>query len=81
MATITQLASGLGGAVGSELQPSHSRLLFVEFDGKLSALNFVPTTVSSGTKTLKGILLSRTHPETGEPHSLAHSIIGAGGAS
>ena len=56
MATITQLASGLGGAIGCDLQPSQHRLLFVEFGGKLSALNLVPTAsiVSSGTATLKG---------------------------
>jgi len=56
MTTVTQLATGLGGAIGCDLQPSQHRLLFVEFDGKLSALNLVPTTaiVSSGTTTLKG---------------------------
>jgi hypothetical protein len=58
MTTVTQLATGLGGAIGCDLQPSQHRLLFVEFDGKLSALNLVPTTaiVSSGTTTLKGTL-------------------------
>src|SRR6516162_2988725 len=56
MTTVTQLATGLGGAIGCDLQPSQHRLLFVEFSGKLSALNLVPTTaiVSSGTATLKG---------------------------
>src|SRR5260221_11025823 len=56
MATPTQLVTGLGGAIGSDLRRIHNQLVFVEFAGKLSRLNlFRPATiVSSGTKVLKG---------------------------
>src|SRR5947209_18863389 len=32
----TQLAGGLGGAIGSDLRRAHNQLIFVEFGGKLS---------------------------------------------
>jgi hypothetical protein len=52
----TQLLGGLAGAIGSQLRASHNQLIFVEFAGKLSALNlFRPATVVSfGTTILKG---------------------------
>jgi len=56
MPTVTQLASGLGGAIGSDFRPVQKQLVFVEFNGKLSRLNLFPTAtvVSSGTAVLKG---------------------------
>jgi hypothetical protein len=52
----TQLAGGLGGAIGSDLRRAHNQLIFVEFNGKLSCLNlFKPAVVvSSGITVLKG---------------------------
>ena len=44
----TQLAGGLGGAIGSDLRRAHNQLIFVEFGGKLSSLNlFKPAVVIS----------------------------------
>jgi len=56
MASSTQLVTGLGGAIGSDLRSAHNQLVFVEFAGKLSRLNlFRPATiVSTGTKVLHG---------------------------
>lgn len=50
------LATGLAGAVGSDLRRSHGQLLFVEYGGRLSRLNLFrsATVVSSGTAVLKG---------------------------
>ena len=39
MATITPIHSGLGGAIGCDYQVSRNRLVFVEYSGKLSAIN------------------------------------------
>ena len=54
--TPVQLLSGLGGAIGSDFRSAQNQLVFVEYSGKLSALNlFSPSTVvSSGSTTLKG---------------------------
>lgn len=56
MTTITNLASGLSGAIGSHFRIPQNQLLFVEYAGKLSTLDLVPgaTIVSSGSATLKG---------------------------
>lgn len=42
MTTTTQLASGLGGAIGSHFQQATNQLFFVEFDGKVSVLDLIP---------------------------------------
>jgi len=45
MPTITQLKTGLGGAIGCDYRIAQSQLIFVEFDtGKLSALTVAPAT-------------------------------------
>lgn len=51
-----QLVTGLGGAIGSDYRAAGNRLVFVEFSGKLSALNLIPsaTIVSQGTITIPG---------------------------
>ena len=57
MPTSTQLATGLGGAIGCDFRTAHNQLIFVEYSGKLSALNLFPssTIVAHGTGTvLKG---------------------------
>ncbi|MEJ8848500.1 hypothetical protein [Variovorax rhizosphaerae] len=56
MTTQTPLVSGLGGAIGSSFRSAQNQLVFVEFAGKLSRLNLLPsaTIVSSGTTILKG---------------------------
>src|SRR6185503_4795126 len=41
MATPIKLATGLGGAIGSDFVRSGNQLYFVEFNGKLSVLNLV----------------------------------------
>ena len=47
MPTSTQLASGLGGAIGCDFRTAQNQLVFVEYStGKLSALNlFPPSTI------------------------------------
>ena len=47
MPTSTQLASGLGGAIGCDFRTAQNQLVFVEYaTGKLSALNlFPPSTI------------------------------------
>ena len=61
MPTSTQLASGLGGAIGCDFRTVQNQLIFVEYStGKLSALNLFPpsTIVAQGTGTvLKGTFL------------------------
>jgi hypothetical protein len=57
MPTSTQLASGLGGAIGCDFRTTQNQLIFVEYNGKLSSLNLFPsaTIVAQGTGTvLKG---------------------------
>jgi hypothetical protein len=58
MSTATQLASGLGGAIGSDFRNAQQQLIFVEYaTGKLSALNLFPAAaiVAQSTNTvLKG---------------------------
>ena len=56
MATPTQLATGLAGAVGCDFRRTLNQLVFVEFGGKLSRLNLFrsATVVNSGTIVLKG---------------------------
>src|SRR5690242_303179 len=41
MASTKQLATGLGGAIGSDYQSSPHRLYFVEFNGKVSRLDLI----------------------------------------
>lgn len=55
MATPIKLASGLGGAIGSDYVQSKNQVYFVEFGGKLSVLDLVrqlDTIVFSGTATM-----------------------------
>jgi hypothetical protein len=57
MATPIQLATGLGGAIGSDFVQSRNQLYFVEFNGKVSVLDLVRPLagiVSQGTTILKG---------------------------
>jgi hypothetical protein len=56
MPTESQLVSGLGGAIGSALTASGDQLIFVEYAGKLSALDLFPssTIISSGIAVLMG---------------------------
>jgi hypothetical protein len=57
MTAFTQLASGLGGAIGCDYRRSSNQLFFVEFNGKVSVLDLVrplAATVSQGTTVLKG---------------------------
>ncbi|MEJ8825730.1 hypothetical protein WKW80_27490 [Variovorax humicola] len=56
MTTQIPLVSGLGGAIGSSFRSPQNQLVFVEFAGKLSRLNLLPsaTIVSKGTTVLKG---------------------------
>jgi DNA-binding beta-propeller fold protein YncE len=59
MSTVTQLASGLAGAIGSSFRATQNQLLFVEFGGKLSKLDLFPhaSVVSSGSTILKGTFI------------------------
>src|SRR5947209_13302501 len=52
----TQLAGGLGGAIGSDLRRAHNQLIFVEFGGTPSTANLFKTAVviSSGITVPKG---------------------------
>ncbi|MDM0115180.1 hypothetical protein QTI66_23725 [Variovorax sp. J22R133] len=56
MTTQTPLVSGLGGAIGCSFRSPQNQLVFVEYAGKLSRLNLLPsaTIVSQGTTVLKG---------------------------
>src|ERR1017187_3740315 len=56
MATPTQLATGLAGAIGCDFRRTLNQLVFVEYGGKLSRLNLFrsATVVNSGTAALKG---------------------------
>jgi len=57
MPTTTQLATGLGGAIGCDFRNAQQQLIFVEYSGKLSAINLFPaaTVVDNGVNTvLKG---------------------------
>ena len=57
MSTTTQLAAGLGGAIGSQYVRNTNQLFFVEFNGKVSVLDLVrpvAAIVSQGTAVLKG---------------------------
>lgn len=50
------LISGLGGAIGGDYRSSINRLFFVEFDGKVSRLDLIPSAsiIQSGTVTIPG---------------------------
>src|SRR5262245_1152340 len=56
MPTVTNLVTGLGGAIGCDLRRAQNQLLFVEYNGKLSRLDLfrTGTIVSSGTAVLHG---------------------------
>ena len=56
MATQTPLVSGLSGAIGCSFRSLQNQLVFVEYGGKLSRLDLLPTAavVSKGTTVLKG---------------------------
>jgi hypothetical protein len=56
MASLIQLVTGLGGAIGCDFRRAQNQLVFVEYSGKLSRLNLyrTGTVVSSGTAVLKG---------------------------
>jgi hypothetical protein len=58
MPTLTTLASGLSGAIGSHFNPGNNRLFLVEWGGKLSVYNFTRAVQSMAlngvTKTLHG---------------------------
>lgn len=56
MATRTQLLSGVGGAIGSDVRQTQKQLLFVEFNGRISRLNLHRTGIEilSSTTVLKG---------------------------
>lgn len=59
MAATIKLATGLGGAIGCDFRPKLDRLVFVEFNGKVSCLNLIPSAsiISSGTNTIPGTYL------------------------
>ena len=61
MATITTLATGLAGAIGSHYHGASNRLYFVEFGGRLSRYDFVraldATLLNNAARTLKGTWL------------------------
>ncbi|HLX59447.1 MAG TPA: FHA domain-containing serine/threonine-protein kinase, partial [Ktedonobacteraceae bacterium] len=57
--TVAPVASGLGGAIGSQYVASQDRLYFVEYNGNLSVLN----NVSSGTPTYQVLGTGYTQPE------------------
>jgi hypothetical protein len=69
MSTSIQLATGLGGAIGSDVRRTQNQLLFVEYAGRLSRLNLYRTAsiVFSATDTLKGtwVLDLETGVQTG----------------
>ena len=51
------LVTGLGGAIGSSFVTSRNRLVFVEYDGKISRYDLVSASaaiISSGTTVLAG---------------------------
>jgi hypothetical protein len=52
----TVLATGLGGAIGSDYRPLRNQAVFVEFGGNVSRINLLPAAAvkSSGTVTIKG---------------------------
>ena len=56
MSSAKALATGLGGAIGSDFRPAINQLVFVEFNGKLSRLNLFrsATVVHQATTVLKG---------------------------
>ena len=78
MSTATQLATGLAGAIGSDFRASQNQLIFVEYGGKLSALNLFSTAavVSSGTTLLKGTWLFDL--DTGVQSGIAATPISSG---
>jgi len=59
MSTVSQLATGLAGAIGSSFRATQNQLLFVEYGGKLSKLDLFPhaSVVSSGIAILKGTFI------------------------
>jgi hypothetical protein len=60
MSTTTTLATGLGGAIGSDFRVAQQQLVFTEYSGKLSALNLFPAATVVQSKTnfvLKGTFL------------------------
>ena len=59
MSTVTPLATGLSGAIGSSFRTVQNQLLCVEFGGKLSRLDLFPhaSVVSSGVTILKGTFI------------------------
>ena len=57
MATTKELASGLGGAIGSHYRNDTNQLFFVEYAGRISRLDLIrpaAAVVSSGTTVLRG---------------------------
>lgn len=74
------LATGLAGAIGSDYRPAGHHLLFVEYGGKVSRLNLIPSysIVSSGTATLPGTYLfdldAGTVSATGAPITPADDL-------
>ncbi|WP_420129100.1 hypothetical protein [Longimicrobium sp.] len=58
-AAAEELVTGLGGAIGSDYRAAGHQLVFVEFSGKLSRLNLIPSAsiVSQGTITIPGTWL------------------------
>jgi hypothetical protein len=58
-ASAEPLVTGLGGAIGSDYRAAGHQLVFVEFAGKLSRLNLIPsaTPLSQGTVTIPGTWL------------------------
>jgi hypothetical protein len=73
---VTELASGLGGAIGCDYRLSRNQLVFVEFSGKLSRLNLTPTTSirSSGTATIRGTWMFDFDAGVEGPHTPAHDV-------
>ena len=60
MPTTLQLATGLGGAIGCDFRLAQNQLVFVEYSGKLSAINLSPVSTivaQSASTVLKGTFL------------------------
>lgn len=73
MPNITELVTGLDGAIGSDYHREQNQLFFVEYDGTISRLDFIreqASIISSGQITLQGTyhldLDTGTHSSTGE---------------
>ncbi len=76
MTTTQQLVSGLGGAIGSDFIATQNRLVFTEFDGKISRYDLVRSL--RGTSSLSLVTGASLHTEGGHIRWLLAALVGSG---